>query len=648
MTASPFKFLDSFDRGDRSIFFGRDAEIEELYRLLFEARLVLVYGQSGAGKTSLIRCGLANRFADTDWFELFVRRNDDLNKSLARETLAKATTQIPDDKPPVEAIRSLYLDHLRPVYLIFDQFEELFVLGSADEQKQFFATIAAILASDVSCKIIVSMREEYLGALYPFESVVPALFNKRLRVEQMSMTNIEEVITGMTGALGIKLEHGPDTAQKIIAQLDDGRNGVQLAYLQVYLDSLYQRAAPRGEPVTFTDQDVEETGKLGDLMAGYLQTQKTEIENDLRAKHPDLPRDSIQHLLEAFVTAEGTKQPTTRADVLARMPESAPWLDDALAALENARILRANDQNIELAHDALAKLIADARSADRLAMINIERLVSDALFHHQQDKSAYLSPKDLRTIRRAQKLAATGVATLDLSPDERTFIGKSRFRMWRRRATLTVGTVVLIILILILSGVTLPTDTDAIAATSEVDNALYSEYEALIDSTDLSSDVRKNLLLDEEAINTERDASFLHDDHFWANLKEADLKIDKNVENADNGVITVKPGLVAETYGPLFQQSWDKYKRGEDLLRTRVQLKAVLRRELQWAFYNNPLSPQQRLWKSRLLQLFFTITAPQESDPVKTFKGDIQKVCERLSNDGESDPKCTQHPRSSE
>ena len=126
-------------------------------------------------------------------------------------------------------------------------------------------------------------------------------------------------------------------------------------------------------------------------MAGYLQTQKTEIENALRLKHSDLPSDAVQHLLEAFVTADDTKQPTTHEDLLARMPESAAWLDEALAALENARILRASDQSIELAHDALAKRVADARSTDRLAMLNIERLVRDALFHHQQDSSAFLS-----------------------------------------------------------------------------------------------------------------------------------------------------------------------------------------------------------------------------------------------------------------
>lgn len=643
-TASPFKFLDSFDRNDRSSFFGRDEEIEALYRLLFETGLVLVYGQSGAGKTSLIRCGLANRFADTDWFELFVRRNDDLNASLAREIRAKANTPIGDDKTPVEAIRSLYLDHLRPIYLIFDQFEELFILGSKDEQQRFFATVAAILASDVSCKIIISLREEYLGALHPFELVVPALFNKRLRVEQMSMTNIEQVITGMTGTLGITLEHGSGTAQKIIAQLDDGRNGVQLAYLQVYLDTLYQRASPRGEPVTFTDQDVDDTGKLGDLMAGYLQRQKAAVENDLKGRHPDIAPDAVQRLLEAFVTADGTKQPTTRADLLVRMPESAAWLDEALAALESARILRANDQNIELAHDALAQRIAEARSADRLAMINIERLVSDALFHHRQDSSAFLSPKDLTTIRRAQKLSAAGIARLDLSPEELAFVRRSNFRKWRHRGMLVVVGFGLVLLAAFFGIMSAPDDSSAIAATSEVDNALYGAYVDLI-GVEESDYTRRAVLTEEAEINTERDASILRDDdRFWNRLYSADIKVEKLIEDADKKGAAVSQETVANIYRPLEVQFWGKYDGGDDDLRTRVQLKAVLRRQIQWAFDGMAPGDENSGRRKELVNRFLEVTNQREDDPPNVFKGDIQFVCETLWYVNETVGECGKKP----
>lgn len=64
MLKSPFKFLDSYTREDREIFFGREQEINELYRHVFESKILLVYGISGTGKSSLIYCGLANKIQE--------------------------------------------------------------------------------------------------------------------------------------------------------------------------------------------------------------------------------------------------------------------------------------------------------------------------------------------------------------------------------------------------------------------------------------------------------------------------------------------------------------------------------------------------------------------------------------------------------
>ncbi|MEY4202663.1 MAG: hypothetical protein RL013_365, partial [Bacteroidota bacterium] len=67
-TASPFKFLDAYDKDDEAIFFGREKETGALYEALSGVKHLLVYGPSGAGKTSLIECGLRNRFSDADWY----------------------------------------------------------------------------------------------------------------------------------------------------------------------------------------------------------------------------------------------------------------------------------------------------------------------------------------------------------------------------------------------------------------------------------------------------------------------------------------------------------------------------------------------------------------------------------------------------
>ena len=129
---SPFKFLDSYTREDRAIFFGRDQEITELYRRVFESKMLLVYGISGTGKSSLVNCGLASRFDESDWLPVNVRRGNNIIDSLNDAFNKQALTPLKKNQSISEKLQSIYLDHFKPVYLLFDQFEELFIFGSEE------------------------------------------------------------------------------------------------------------------------------------------------------------------------------------------------------------------------------------------------------------------------------------------------------------------------------------------------------------------------------------------------------------------------------------------------------------------------------------------------------------------------------------
>ncbi len=244
---SPFKFLDPYTLEDKEMFFGRDSEVDTLYELVFDTNLILVYGASGTGKSSLIQCGLASRFQSTDWHDLYIRRRDNVNLSLRNEINKNALTEIPENASITKAIESLFLDYFKPIYLIFDQFEELYLLGTADEREQFITTISELLQAELSCKVIIVMREEFIAQLYDFEKVVPQLFDRRLRVEPMSFANVRKVIEGSTERFNIQLKEGEETMAEIIDSVSDGRSGVQLSYLQVYLDRLYREAHSNGK-----------------------------------------------------------------------------------------------------------------------------------------------------------------------------------------------------------------------------------------------------------------------------------------------------------------------------------------------------------------------------------------------------------------
>jgi hypothetical protein len=428
---SPFKFLDAYGPQDGAQFFGRDDEIETLYRLLTESRLVMVYGQSGTGKTSLVQCGLTHKFSPTNWLPLTVRRGNDIRTSLDQALKTAAITPLKEGASTVEAVRSVYLDHLRPVFLIFDQFEELYVFGTKAEQEEFYATVKTVLEADVSCRMIVLLREDYLAALDLFERAVPTLFDKRLRVEVMTHANVEKVIVGTCAADGIVLEHGADTARAIIAQLDDKGVGVQLAYLQVYLDHLYRGAAAGGSPATFTDAAIAETGKLGNILAGFLDEQQKAIEAQLAGQ---VHSGTIARMLEEFVSVDGTKQPSTYDEVLERMPGAAPWLQSALDLLQHSRLLRRVDDHYELAHDELAKIISSRRSPEREQVLVVERIVRNRFTDFAQTKSL-LNAEELGLVKSAGKVLdpLDGKALLKLDDDAAQFVRKSSRSLWRRR-----------------------------------------------------------------------------------------------------------------------------------------------------------------------------------------------------------------------
>ena len=51
---SPYRGIEPFRYADRANFFGRSGAIEELFAKILLYRLVVLFGESGAGKSSLL------------------------------------------------------------------------------------------------------------------------------------------------------------------------------------------------------------------------------------------------------------------------------------------------------------------------------------------------------------------------------------------------------------------------------------------------------------------------------------------------------------------------------------------------------------------------------------------------------------------
>jgi len=302
---SPFKFLESYSKEDKDIFFGRDKEVEEIYARLFKSSLLLVYGASGTGKTSILNCGIANKFAETDWYPLHVRRRNDINTSIRQEVLRLAHTPIPEAAGLNDALHSLYLDNFKPIYLIFDQFEELFISGGADEQKLFMDFLSELLERGENIKVIILIREEYLAYFNSFEEKIPSFFENRYRVEHMTARKAEdEVIVKTCNKAGIGLDSPRRVSDEIIRNISSSTSSrsVELSYLQVYLDRLFRHYLKTNpEPVIFSFALVKEVGSIDDVLALFLEEQISQLDSP----------GTAWNILKAFITSGGTKRTTS-------------------------------------------------------------------------------------------------------------------------------------------------------------------------------------------------------------------------------------------------------------------------------------------------------------------------------------------------
>jgi hypothetical protein len=414
---SPFKFLDAYTLADRDVFFGREQEVDNLYKMVFKTPLALVYGLSGTGKTSLVQCGLASRFEGPDWFPFFIRRQGNINTALRNALADVLKKPVNGDLP--QAIGHLFNYYLRPVYLIFDQFEELFILGSPDEQQAFTKDIQLLLTADLPCKILFVMREEYIGQLYAFEKTIPRIFDFRVRIEPMTNARVQDVVMSSFKKFNITLEAPEmENCQLMIDNISGGKSGIHLPYLQVYLDMLYradfERTYQNGPPdevlphLQFTREEIVEMGRIENVLERFLAKQERELQGHMSSQFPDFPSDGIRRVLDVFVTEDGTKRPVAytrndnnlvvEPDIHASLPPMTPeMLTICLHSLENARLLRISNDHVELAHDSLAALIDNNRNDEQRALNEVKRRIGAAYIEFQKSKE-YLSLKQLQSI----------------------------------------------------------------------------------------------------------------------------------------------------------------------------------------------------------------------------------------------------------
>ncbi len=446
MIKSPFKFLDSYTSEDRAIFFGRDREITELYRRIFESKILLVYGISGTGKSSLINCGLASRFDDSDWLPVNVRRGSNIIDSLNEAFNKQALTPLKKNLSVAEKLQSIYLDHFKPVFFIFDQFEELFIFGSAKEKNNFIKLIKEIVESETQCRIIFILREEFLAEITEFETDLPEIFSNRFRVEKMKRANAIQTVEGPCKVYDIETETG--FSEELIDKLCPAGNELELTFLQIYLDRILRIAATEkqiSEKLLFSKEIIGRAGSVSDLLGQFLEEQIRELDDP----------DTAMAILKSFVSIKGTKRQMNESEILDSIGSFGTVVTEEnllryLTKFVDLRILRERDDggHFELRHDSLASKIYEKFTAIEKDIIEVRQFIDNA-FSVYEKRGKFLTSDDLKYIAPYED-------KLYLNKQSELFIDKCKNEINRsRRRRRNIVSFAALALIIVLSGFTL-------------------------------------------------------------------------------------------------------------------------------------------------------------------------------------------------
>lgn len=390
---NPYVGPRPFEERHQSRFFGRDWEAEELVSLVVAHPAVLLYAQSGAGKTSLINAKLIPKLRDEEGLQVMpvARVRGEIPAEVQPEQIENLFVfntllgWLESGADPVQLVGlslSAFLkrqprpqdEEGQPVLrvVIFDQFEELFTLYPErwKEREGFFAQVADALSEDPFLRVLFALREEYLAQLDPYVALLPERLRTRFRLERLRR---EAALAAVKGPLaGTGRFFAPGVAESLVEELlkirvervgetvEVAGEFVEPVQLQVVCQSLWEELPPDVTEITQAHRgtfgDVDQALRMFYERAIKSTTQQTPVrEGRLRTW--------FEH---HFITPIGT-----RGTVYRGKKSTGGIPNAAVDVLESQHLiraeLRAGARWYELTHDRFIGPIQRSNEAWRMA-----------------------------------------------------------------------------------------------------------------------------------------------------------------------------------------------------------------------------------------------------------------------------------------
>jgi len=371
----PYQGLDAFGESDQGKFFGRGRQVETLIESLKESRLLILYGSSGSGKSSLVFAGLLPELkkgalpGSNDWGYFSMVPGAEPLKTLtaaARPSDQQNGTWIEQQIKPLtekpDHLQTLLPDLLQNIgkprdaacVFIIDQFEEIFTLCTEETRNGFVNNLVSLIdRPDARHTVIVTMRSDYVGRIAELEKLEklikqPAKRSNMVLVSTLGADDLRDAIEEPASKVGLKFDEG--IVDKLIKGIIGEEAGLPL--LQFTLLKLWDKRERN-----------RLTSKAYDELRGpreALRTTADKLYEDLKTIED---QEAVRRIMLRLVRP-GVGDEVTRNRVLRKSLndiEAEDRVQRVLDKLIEARLVRQikgetpDDAQVEVSHEALTR-----------------------------------------------------------------------------------------------------------------------------------------------------------------------------------------------------------------------------------------------------------------------------------------------------
>ena len=370
MSDAPYPGLRPFRRDEVDVFFGREEQIDQLLAMLGRRRFLAVVGESGCGKSLLVRAGMILALetgflvvAGARWRVARTWLGEAPLRSLAEALLdpaalgperagqpgAEAFLYATLRRGPLGLAETLADTPLPPrtnLLVLVDQFEEIFRYrrhGDRDEADAFVALLLAAVARPVPpVYAVLTMRSDFLGECALFAGLPEAMNDSQFLTPRMSRRDRQAAIVGPAGVFGAEV--APVLVNRLLN--DMGADPDQLPLMQHVLMRMWNRAQAAGgggdaaspgeggaggsAPVRLTVADYEAVGGFADALSQHAD----EAFGELDAERQGIAEALFRALSERGHGGRDTRRPARLGEVAAAAGVAA---DEVLQVVETFR-----------------------------------------------------------------------------------------------------------------------------------------------------------------------------------------------------------------------------------------------------------------------------------------------------------------------